>query len=860
MEDQFYLKIKMSFTSKSCHGGITSTAGGGSITAPAAAYILANSMNTAGLTDYRVIAAGAGIGILDGGSLGSITISNTNPTPFVDESGASNEVWWDPIGGNDVNNPSTVTHRVLTYATAVLRQIAKAVTPANRGVLNIAPGLISPGATFPLLPNWHYKGSGDQITRISASTMTLDPTMSVPVIALVVLSDMLWLSLINLDFTTSSIITSVIYFNNMSINGSVAIVAFNVGNQGVFKNLRLASTWTQTGFNTSWIGVVSLSSNVTLNSSSLCGTVFKAAGSTLLGGNFIINYTAGQLPMDIDLSSAVVTGDITITGTGVCGAGSVTIKLPLKYANLIISGTSGFVVDNNNNALNGTNTFVNIEGVNNVVTGTSYDVNIFGGANNLSGTNTRVLINGGFALGSGTNESTIVSGGSSGPGQISFTNVISSIITGITHFISDSTDVVVSGYNNVVANAHNSVIGGQQNAATNSSIVGCDGYLNSILNTTSASISGQNNSIVGGSNNRIDGRLNSITTGVQCAIRGYNNVITGGNDCWIEGYGCQFDGGVTNDINILKGYNVRLINTLNHRYNMWMNGNGGAHGRAATTYSGSILIATGVPTAASAFDNSGVVAPPVGYEANNTVAIYGDRIVMDCNNAGEMRCVGVNNLRSANAPTTGDDYCNKTYVDSLVPAITPSRSVWLLCLGNGSIPLTNVPQALWVDASGPGIHDGFYASLDAQINGAVNSGSALSSGPDYTNAGSGVGEVRFNHGTLPGAYIIDVVPPPTGSWEIEYKVNFQAGGALALPELYWSTDAAGLVVISGSAASPRPVTTGTQIEIYNKFIVQLVVGAALYFQAYDASGTPGTISSNRDDGFNWQFTIRQITN
>lgn len=280
---------------------------------------------------------------------------------------------------------------------------------------------------------------------------------------------------------------------------------------------------------------------------------------------------------------------------------------------------------------------------------------------------------------SGPAVAVVVAGGGAGAAKNTINNVINSLVSGITHALSGASGLVVTGYNNTVTGGVNQVVGGQQNTITNGTVVDCNGVTNSISNTIGASVTGESNNISGGVTNKIDGKLNGIVTGVQCAIRGYNNVITGGNDTWIEGYACRFDGGVTNDINILKGYNVRLINALNHRFNMWLCAAGGvsagAHGRAATTYVGSLLIATGIPTAASAFDNSGVVAPPVGYEANNTVAIYGDRIVMDCNNSGEMRCVGVNNLRSANAPATGDDYCNKTYVDSVVPAITSFSTV-----------------------------------------------------------------------------------------------------------------------------------------------------------------------------------------
>lgn len=837
---------------------IKGNGGGGGGGAPTdVAYILLSGVGAAALTQYRVLIAGTDISIIDGGPLGNLVINNTAPEEDLSADGLQR---WIQATGLDVD-PGSCTHPKLTATSANTSLLAAVPPPAFAAGGRVDIGPMHLLTTLNVLLNMAYIGSGRGATLVDMGITFQAAAAAFSITSIVGVNFITNLCTIDMSVCPEALVL----FSYCAFSSGCTIAdPLNAVTSMIFINCFFtAAALTITGGSSIKFVSCIVEQSVTVNSSATetTGIFFWETDIT---GNVAINYTAADAVMVIDLSSTVVVGNITITGTGVCGAGSVTIKLPLKYASLIIAGTAGFVVDENSNVLHGTSIFLTLNGISNAISGSTRCLTVLGDANNISGTNSRVLVNSNFALVAGTNENTVISGGSSAPEQNSITDVTGSMISGITHLVSNTGSLMLTGYLNTVTGGGNMIVGGQQNTVTNGVVVGCDGLQNSILNTTSASISGQKNSIDGGSNNRIDGRLNAITTGVQCAIRGYDNVITGGNDTWIEGYACQFDGGVTNDINILKGYNVRLINALNHRFNMWLCAAGGvsagAHGRAATTYVGSLLIATGIPTATSAFDNSGVVAPPVGYEANNTVAIYGDRIVMDCNNAGEMRCVGVNNLRSANAPATGDDYCNKTYVDSVVPVVTPSRAVWLLCLGNGSIPLANAPQSLWVDASGPGIHDGFYASLDAQINGAVNSGSAFSSGPDYTNASSSPGNVRFNHVTLPGAYIIDVVPPPTGSWEIEYKVNFAAGGALALPELYWSTDAAGLVVISGSAASPRPVTAGVQIEIYNKFIVQLVLGSTLYFWAYDGSATPGTIVSNRDDGFNWQFSIRQIAN
>lgn len=289
----------------------------------------------------------------------------------------------------------------------------------------------------------------------------------------------------------------------------------------------------------------------------------------------------------------------------------------------------------------------------------------------LAATNNSALSMGGNDF-SGVASGVVVAGGDqtgNAGDRNSINNIINCVIAGITHILSGGlANSIISGYNNVVTGGGNHIVGGQTNTIVSSgAVLGC-GISCSATSTQTALLCGENNGITGGRNNSIlSGKINSITTGAQCCISGYNNGITGGNDTLISGYACSFVGGVSNDVNQLIGYGISLIGGLNHRGNLWLVGGfGGASGRAATTYVGSMLMAIGFPTAASPFDNGGVVAPPIGYDSNNTLALYGDRIVMDCNNGGEMRCIGVNNIRSVTAPATGDDYCNKTYVDGIV--------------------------------------------------------------------------------------------------------------------------------------------------------------------------------------------------
>lgn len=390
----------MSYTSKSCHGGITNTAGGGSIAAPAAAYILANSLNTAGLTDYRVIAAGTGISIVDGGLLGSLTISatapvaitdptyllldnsggaasypnrrtiaagagislvdggagnpltvvNSNPTPFIDQTGASNQVWWDPVGGNDVDNPSTVTHNVLTYAAALLRQNSKMVNNNNRGVLILAPrSYPTTGGTLPILPNWQYLGQDPQITIFdNADTLTLDSIWSVGGDKRSVLSNFYWQGPVNLNFATVSSINGMLYAFNCIFNETVSLTAFNSNNGGTWTAIVLENGWTQTGMNMIWKNFTS-TGNLTFNSRAGVPTIFNADNSTMLSGNININYTAGHGLMTLDFSHFDIrTAQITVTAIGVSAAASVTLIMPQNYTlNPIIVGTAGFCVIQN---------------------------------------------------------------------------------------------------------------------------------------------------------------------------------------------------------------------------------------------------------------------------------------------------------------------------------------------------------------------------------------------------------------------------------------------------------------------------------------------------------------------------------
>lgn len=212
-----------------------------------------------------------------------------------------------------------------------------------------------------------------------------------------------------------------------------------------------------------------------------------------------------------------------------------------------------------------------------------------------------------------------------------------SVVSGINHLLSQSGYSTITGYDNTIDTSNNGMIGGQQNSVTTCTAFNVHGFLNSV--NTSNGVSS-------------DGYQNHLTNSSYSEISGYQNTIVGTT-------GAQ--------INKIWGQNISLTNTLAHANNLWMGFN--MAGRSATTYTNSILFGTGTPTASTSFDNGGVISLPSGYDSNSTFGVYGDNIVLGCNNTGEIRVFG-NNIRNSTAPATGDDYTNQTYVNSGTATLT----------------------------------------------------------------------------------------------------------------------------------------------------------------------------------------------
>lgn len=258
----------------------------------------------------------------------------------------------------------------------------------------------------------------------------------------------------------------------------------------------------------------------------------------------------------------------------------------------------------------------------------------------------------------------VVAGGGAGGNKNTINNVTNSVVAGISHVLTGgASGLVVTGYNNTVTGGANQVVGGQQNTITNGTAVDCNGVSNSISNTIGASVTGQQNSISGGVTNKIGGNLNGITTGVRCSAFGYSNSITTASNTYLMGYQNLFTGSGATDINFLFGFQNALTNALAHRFNMIWGENFG--NRAATVCEGVKALCVGAPS--TSFDNgAGKICTPAGLESSGTVVIFGNQVAIGAG-GGEVRIWDVN-AKSSVVPTTGDEYCNKTYVDGVVSA------------------------------------------------------------------------------------------------------------------------------------------------------------------------------------------------
>lgn len=212
-----------------------------------------------------------------------------------------------------------------------------------------------------------------------------------------------------------------------------------------------------------------------------------------------------------------------------------------------------------------------------------------------------------------------------------------SVISGINHLLIQSSNFNATGYNNVVDTSTNGMIGGQQNYATS-----CTSF-------------------------NVHGVQNNATSSLGITIDGYQNASGLSNYSEVSGYQNTLLGTTGSQVNKIWGKNISLINSLAHENNLWMGFN--MAGRSATTYTNSILFGVGTPTASTSFDNGGLISLPTGYDSNGTLGLFGNNIILGCNNSGEIRVLG-NNIRNSTSPATGDDYTNQTYVNSGTATLT----------------------------------------------------------------------------------------------------------------------------------------------------------------------------------------------
>lgn len=373
--------------------------------------------------------------------------------------------------------------------------------------------------------------------------------------------------------------------------------------------------------------------------------------------------TSGQVLTAISSTSA---GWQTPSSGGVTSISAATSSIVLSPDPIISTGTIDIgnsieIGSKGNNPLpakqgildipsNGTSTFTGISATGNSLinmtnsnnyTGTADGVVVAGGINTINNVYSSLIAGNNISV-TNSNRNIIT-----GDNNI-LDNVLFSNISGQTHNISGGfIDGMITGQSQTIVGGNTLIVGGTTNNITGSVVSLLNGY-NNILNTTTTST--------------MLGESNSMTGCTRCLTSGFGNSITTGFDTQLIGYQNTFSGAVPTDVNFMLGFNNTLANALAHRFNLWMGF--GMLGRAATTYNSSILMGTGAPDATNAFYNGGSgISIPVGYDSNASLNLYGDRINMACNSAAEIRVFG-NNIRNSTAPATGDDYTNKTYVDS----------------------------------------------------------------------------------------------------------------------------------------------------------------------------------------------------
>lgn len=333
---------KFNGDAKNMRGGNGDTQNTSGAAPKTAAYILSAGAGAAGLTNYRILTSDGSILFTDGGPLGSYNLS---VGPLADKS--SNGLWrWVQKSGSDAD-PGSVTHPKATIASANTSLLAAIPPPAfgAAGNVSIGPGLFT--GALPVLLNVSYNGT--------AKTATLCEGISIAAggASLTSVNNINFINApINLD--ASGAPGAILLFDIDAFSDACTIADCLDSTTSMFFLMCVFGTTSLTinGCNSLILGQCVISVPVTFNSSTT--TPHTASfPSTSISSTVDINYTSGDQPMTIDLSGVTSCGQVTVTGTGVCAPGSVTLKMPLNYSGVpIITGTAGFCViqDTNNSA------------------------------------------------------------------------------------------------------------------------------------------------------------------------------------------------------------------------------------------------------------------------------------------------------------------------------------------------------------------------------------------------------------------------------------------------------------------------------------------------------------------------------
>jgi len=309
--------------------------GGGGSGAPTDAkfYLQGMSASDPSMPNRRYLQFGTGLSVASGGPGGIDTVTNNNPTVFVDKS-ADGLQRWVQKSGSDADDGS-VTHPKLTVASANT-SLPPIVFGSGAGI-SIGPGLYA--TALNVLLNAAYYG-------FSKAQTLFDGGISFQAAALA--SSISCICNINFVNNPTSIDTSVcpgaiVLFDIDSFSTATTIAdPAEPTTQLFFLMCVFGDSLTINGGSSLIFGQCVMENNITINSSAAQPIDAKFQSDAILG-NVDINFTAGHTAMAVDLSSSMVDGNITITAGGAVAA-SVTVTLPSDYGTLTVTAAAGVVV------------------------------------------------------------------------------------------------------------------------------------------------------------------------------------------------------------------------------------------------------------------------------------------------------------------------------------------------------------------------------------------------------------------------------------------------------------------------------------------------------------------------------------